>query len=211
MMDETSIIVKKIIIDAKKEAQSIIDEAHLQAKLLNENRQNAAIDEAKEEVSAILNRGRREVDILWKRIISEAEREAKWVILTEKEQLINKVLDMLKEKLQSLHNSKYYVKLLENMIVEAGTTIEGGHLLVQLNKRDEKITLDFNALSKVIADKIGEPTTLEAHYDDTEFIGGLIAQRFDNRAVIDYTFDNILQLRERQIKLAIAKVLFEGI
>jgi len=83
--------------------------------------------------------------------------------------------------------------------------------LVQLNKRDERLTLDFNASSKVITDKVGEPTTFEAFYDDTEFIGGLIVKRFDNKVVVDYTFDNILQLRERQMKIAIAKVLFEGV
>ena len=211
MMDETRFIAEKIIIDAKKEAQSIIDEAHHQVKLLKENRQNAAIDEAKEDVSAILNRGRREADTLRKRIISEAEREARWVIIAEKEQLVNKVLEGLKDRLQSLINSKDYAKLLENMIVEASTAMECGHLLVHLNKRDKKITLDFNALSNIIADKVGEPTTLEAYYDDTEFIGGLIVKRFENKVVVDYTFDNILQLRERQMKIAIAKVLFEDI
>jgi len=211
MSQEVQILTSQILNNAKKEAESIIEEARHHADLLLKSRRKSALEETGKEVSAILKRGQREAETLRNRIISGAERDANWMILSEKERLINEVLDKVKSSLEALIYSKKYVSILESMIVDAGTALGGGKLRVRLNRRDRTLPLKFDVLARIIAEKIGKPTILELSEEEAEFIGGVVLETSDGRIMVESTFEAILQHRERQMRTKIAKILFEDI
>ncbi len=200
-------INEKILEDAREKAKTIVKEAKKSAELMVENRKQSARHSAEKEVYPLLKRAENEADIIRGKITTDIKRRAGWVVLFEKDRLIISVLNEVKNRLVNLQKSEEYLPILENLIVDAGTVLDGGTLEVMLNENDLSLPLKLNKLEKKIADGTGVKTRLKISKQQIKAVG-VIVKTNDGKIFVDNTFEAILSRRERELRLKIARILF---
>ncbi len=200
-------ILDRILNDAKEEAKAIIKEAKRSAKTLLEKQRQLARHSAEKEVYSLLRRAENEADIIRGKVSTDIQRRTGWVVLFEKDRLIISVLNEVKNRFVNLQKSEEYLPVLEKLIVDAGTVLDGGTLEVMLNENDLSLPLKLNKLEKKIADGTGVKTRLKISKQQTKAVG-VIVKNNDGKIFVDNTFEAILSRRERELRLKIARILF---
>ena len=200
-------IIDRILNDAREEAKAIIKEAKRSAEMLLEKQKELASHSAEKEVYSLLKRAENEAAVIKGRVTTDIKRRAGWMVLSEKERLVTSVLNEVKNRLVNLQKSEEYLPVLEKLIVDAGTVLDGGTLEVMLNKNDSSLPLKLNKLEKKIADRAGVKTRLKISKQQIKAVG-VIVKTNDGKIFVDNTFEAILNRRERELRLKIARILF---
>jgi vacuolar-type H+-ATPase subunit E/Vma4 len=172
-----------------------------------ENQRQMALRNAEKEVYYLLRRAENEADIIRGKVSTDVKRRTGWVVLFEKDRLIISVLNEVKNRLVNLQKSEEYLPVLEKLIVDAGTVLDGGTLEVMLNENDSSLPLKLNKLEKKIADRTGVKTQLKFSKQQIKAVG-VIVKTIDGQIFVDNTFEAILSRRERELRLKIARILF---
>lgn len=200
-------IIDRILNDAREEAKAIIKEAKRSAEMLLEKQRQLASHSAEKEVYSLLKRAENEAAVIKGKVTTDIKRRAGWLVLSEKERLVTSVLNEVKNRLVNLQKSEEYLPLLEKLIVDAGTVLDGGTLEVMLNENDSSLPLKLNNLEKKIADGTGVKTQLKISKQQIKAVG-VIVKTNDGKIFVDNTFEAILSRRERELRLKIARILF---
>jgi vacuolar-type H+-ATPase subunit E/Vma4 len=202
-------IINRILNDATKEAGLIVKNAEKSAKLLLENQRQTAQNQAKKEANSILKRAKNEAEIIRGKTSNELQRRASWTVLSEKNRLIQNVIDTVNDQLISLKTPKY-VQFLEKLTNEAGLVLGGGKLTVHLTERDSDLILNFTKLSKQISEKTGVTTNLSISKERIHS-PGILVKKVDSKIFVDNTIKSILERQKKLLKIKIAKILFTPI
>ena len=200
-------IIDRILNDAREEAKAIITDAKRSAETLLEKQRQLARHSAEKEVYSLLRRAETEADIIRGKVSTDIKRRTGWVVLFEKDRLIISVLNEVKNRFVNLQKSEEYLPVLEKLIVDAGTVLDGGTLEVMLNENDSSLPLKLNKLEKKIADGTGVKTRLKISKQQIKAVG-VIVKTNDGKIFVDNTFEAILSRRERELRLKIARILF---
>ena len=200
-------IIDRILNDAREEAKAIIKEAKRSAETLLEQQRQLAIHSAEKEVYSLLKRAENEAAVIKGKVTTDIKRKAGWLVLSEKERLVTSVLNEVKNRLVNLQKSEEYLPVLEKLIVDAGTVLDGGTLEVMLNENDSSLPLKLNKLEKKIADGTGVKTQLKISKQQIKAVG-VIVKTNDGKIFVDNTFEAILSRREREHRLKTARILF---
>ncbi len=200
-------IIDRILNDAREEAKAIITDAKRSAETLLEKQRQLARHSAEKEVYSLLRRAETEADIIRGKVSTDIKRRTGWVVLFEKDRLIISVLNEVKNRFVNLQKSEEYLPVLEKLIVDAGTVLDGGTLEVMLNENDLSLPLKLNKLEKKIADGTGVKTRLKISKQQIKAVG-VIVKTNDGKIFVDNTFEAILSRRERELRLKIARILF---
>ena len=200
-------ILGRILNDAREEAKAIIKEAKRSAEMLLEKQKQLASHSAEKEVYSLLKRAENEAAVIKGKVTTDIQRRAGWVVLSEKERLVTSVLNEVKNRFVNLQKSEEYLPVLEKLIVDAGTVLDGGTLEVMLNENDLSLPLKLNKLEKKIADGTGVKTRLKISKQQIKAVG-VIVKTNDGKIFVDNTFEAILSRRERELRLKIARILF---
>jgi V/A-type H+-transporting ATPase subunit E len=200
----------------KKIEKKIMDEAEEKAKLIlkeaEKNKKETAEEKRKEgerEAEKITRSGTEEANSLKMQKVAEARLKAKQMIIASREELINETLEKTKEKLLELTTSKGYDKTLQKMIVEGGVGLGGGELEIILPGKGTRTTLDLNAIAKQVEKETGRETTIKVAQEKSKSIGGVIIRKADGSITIDNTFEARIDRALREIRIQVAKLLFE--
>jgi len=207
MESSTDKIIDQILKDAREEARIIVEEAKRSTEMLLENRKQSARQSAEKDVISLLKRAEDKADIIRGKVATDIKRRARWIVLAEKERLVTNVLNDVKNRLVDLQKSEEFLPVLENLIVDAGTVLDGGTLEVMLNENDLSLPLKLNKLEKKIADGTGVKTRLKISKQQIKAVG-VIVKTNDGKIFVDNTFEAILSRRERELKLKIANFVF---
>ena len=200
-------IIDRILNDAREEAKAVIKEAKRSAEMLLEKQRQLASHSAEKEVYSLLKRAENEAAVIRGKVTTDIKRRAGWSVLSEKERLVTSVLNEVKNRLVNLQKSEEYLPVLEKLIVDAGTVLDGGTLEVVLNENDSSLPLKLNKLEKKIADGTGVKTQLKISKQQIKAVG-VIVKTNDGKIFVDNTFEAILSRRERELMLKIARILF---
>jgi len=200
-------IIDRILNDAREEAKAIIKEAKRSAETLLEKQRQLASHSAEKEVYSLLKRAENEAAVIKGKVTTDIKRKAGWLVLSEKERLVTSVLNEVKNRLVNLQKSEEYLPVLEKLIIDAGTVLDGGTLGVVLNENDSSLPLKLNKLEKKIADGTGVKTQLKISKQQIKAVG-VIVKTNDGKIFVDNTFEAILSRRERELRLKIARILF---
>jgi len=200
-------IVTRIIKDATEEAELIVKNAKKSAELLLEKQRQSGQDDAQKHVNIILKRAHNEAEIIQGKTNSDIRRQASWSILSEKNRLIQNVIDAAKSRLIEMEKTSKYLQFLEKLTVEAGSVLGGGNLTIHLSEKDSKMRLDFSKLSKEIIKKTGAKTKL-ALSNEHILTPGVFVRKVEDKIFVDNTFEAILKRQQKQLKPKIAKILF---
>ena len=178
-------LTQKILEDAKNKASEIVDEAEKKNRSLVSHR----VKEANERRDKIVEKAAAEAQMLKSRVISSAELKVRDEKLTAKQEVMDKVFQMAKDKLSNLDNDDYleFVKAsLENTKTEGKPT-----LLVPKGKKDQ----------------LEELSTAVELVEDPSVQSGYILK--DGEIVYNYTFEALVDEIREDLEGEIAQKLFE--
>ena len=207
-MESTRVITEMILEEAKKSVEHILQEAKKSAEDTLEKQKQRGVQRANEAAKLLLKKAESEAELNKLNSIANSKIKANWVILSKKETWIDNVLNEAKNELKILTQSKKYLPILEKLITEAGVILGGKELEVLLNAHDSALPLKLNDLAKEIGEKTGFKTKLKLSKEKLEVIGGAVVRTADGKVIMDNTFNDILQRREKELRSEIAKILF---
>ena len=199
----TSKIVESIMSVAQEKADVIIQDANAEVSAIQANAEKTA----EAEKTKILENGKKQSDMRYQQIISEAKMNARRAELGAKEEVIeaafNQAIGELKVKASS--GDEEYEDSLSKMIKEAADEIGGKDLIIQLNEADTnkfKSQLDSSSTFQIddIKFQLGEPI-------DT--IGGAIVKTKNGDIEVNNTIESRLDRFKSVLRSEVADVLFK--
>lgn len=184
-------IVEKIKKDIEAKVDSIMEEKREEAEEIR-----SEIEQEKEKkLDALRKEKEREIKTLKNRLLSQAELEKRKKKLNVREEMIEKVFDESKARLEKMDPGDYD-DYLRKSIGRSARLLEG----------EIKVYCDPDAQEKVkeLAEKIDPSIKLEGSLDS---IGGIKAVS-ESGATIDLTFEANLKRKKKELRKQISEILF---
>jgi len=183
----------RIIRDAKKEAQTLLDAAHFGAR-----------EEEEREVKEARAHGKN----IYEEVLAGGRMKARREILQKREELINEVFKKAEESLRKYASSEKYERDLPRIAASACRKLGSDKIVIQANRRDLKL-LEKNK-DQIIRELSGEKSVNISFGAPIQTIGGAKVNAPEEKIEIDETFENKMRRVFETLRVKIAKVLFEG-
>ena len=203
MSSGTDKIVASIMSEAQEKADVIIQEVTAEVSAI----QAKADKTAEVEKTRILENGKKQSDMRYQQIISEAKMNARRAKLSAKEEIIEAAFEKAVSELEQKASSKSadYEDSLIKMIKEAADEIGGDDLIIQLNEADTnqfkgEISSDNTFDVEGIKFKLGEPINA---------IGGAILKTSNGDIEVNNTIEARLERFKSILRSEVANVLFK--
>ena len=207
-MTSADALIEALLSEAHETAERIIQNVQKTVQGTLEEQRKIGRERAREIVISIDKKAQNDSAIIKLRDIASAESKARWLILEKKHELIENVLNQVKEELHALMKTDKYIHVLENLIVEGGIIVGATDLEVILNERDSTLPLDLDKLAEKIGYKTGIKINITKISKKIDVIGGAIIQTTDGKIVMNNTFESMLNSSEREIRFKITQTLF---
>ena len=179
-------LTQKILEDAKNKADIIMEESTKR----NDGIVSSRVKEATERQKKIIEKATIEANMMKDRVISNAELRVRDEKLKAKQQLIDKVFDKSKERLNNI-NEDDYLKFLSSNI--KAIKFNGTEEIIVPERMKAKVkALGLNP-------KVSNDETVDS---------GFIIK--DNDVMLNYTFDSLIDYLREELESEIAKDLFKG-
>ena len=189
--------------EAQGKADIIMQEANAEIATINADAEKTA----ESEKNKILDNGKKQSDMRYQQIISEAKMNARRAELGAKEEVIEAAFDKATDDLKDIASSgsEEYDDSLTKIIKEAVDEIGGKDLIIQLNEADTnkfKSQLDSSSTFQIddIKFQLGEPI-------DT--IGGAIVKTKNGDIEVNNTIESRLDRFKSVLRSEVADVLFK--
>ena len=207
-MTSADALIEALLSEAHETAEKIIQNVQKTVQGTLEEQRKMGRERAREIVISIDKKAQNVSAIIKLRDIASAESKARWLILEKKHELIENVLNQVKDELHALIKTDKYIHVLENLIVEGGIIVGVTELEVIFNERDSILPLDLDKLAEKIGEKTGTKTNITKSSKKIDAIGGAIIQTTDGKIVMNNTFESMLNNSEREIRFKITQILF---
>jgi len=176
-------LTKKILDDASHKASNIIEEAETKSQeLLNVN-----INEANNDKDIMLDKAKRESILAKERIISNAELKARNDKLSAKQEVVDKVFNMAKDRFNNIGEEEF-INFVKNNI--KNLSLKGTEVLIVPERFLEKAKLTGMRVS-------GE-----------EFINSGFLLK-DNDLIFNYSFEALVDFLRENLEIEVAQMLFK--
>ena len=205
MSSGTDKIVSSIMSEAQGKADIIMQEANAEIATINANAEKTA----ESEKNKILENGKKQSDMRYQQIISEAKMNARRAELGAKEEVIeaafNQAVGELKVKASS--GDDEYEDSLGKMIKEAADEIGGNDLILQLNEADtQKFKNDLSSQGSDSFELEGIKFTIGEPIDA---IGGAILKTTNGDIEVNNTIEARLERYKSILRSEVAEILFK--
>ena len=205
MSSGTSKIVESIKSVAQEKADGIIQDANAEVSQINANAEKTA----EAEKTKILENGKKQSDMRYQQIISEAKMNARRAELGAKEDVIeaafNQAIGELKIKASS--GDEEYTDSLSKMIMEATNEIGSDDVILQLNEADtQKFKNDLSSQGSDSFEIEGIKFTLGEPIDA---IGGAILKTANGDIEVNNTIEARLERFKSILRSEVAEILFK--
>lgn len=178
-------LTNKILDDAKTEADRIIQESTK----INEDIVNSKVNEANEKKKRILEKAVAEAAMMKDRIISNAELKVRDEKLKAKQEVLDRVFKLSKEKLKDI-NENQYLEFLKNNLKTLN--LKGTELLIVPDKMKSKVK------ASGLYPKVSDDETVES---------GFIIK--DKDVTMNFSFDSLVDYVREELESEIAQDLFK--
>ena len=206
---ELQSITNTLLQEAKESAKMMINDAQeLSEKMITKQIQ-LGTKEANSKRLLMLKKATNEADMERLHKIANSKITSNWIVLSRKEKIISTVMKEAKQSLQNLTQTKKYVPMLENLIIEGGVILGGKKIEVFLNTKDSKLPLDFNKITKKVISRTKTEAKMSLSKEKIQTIGGVLLRTKDGKVIMDNTFDDKLRQKEKILKDKISKILFK--
>jgi len=205
MSSGTDKIVSSIMSEAQEKADVIIQDANVEVSAINAKAEKTA----EVEKTKILESGKKQSDMKYQQIISEAKMNARRAELSAKEEVIEAAFTKASEELKAKASSgdEEYKDSLSKMIKEAADEIGGDNLILQLNEADTKIFKDDLSSQGTDSFEIeGIKFTLGEPIDA---IGGAVLKTANGDIEVNNTIEARLERFKSILRSEVAGILFK--
>ena len=203
MSSGTDKIVSSIMSEAQEKADAIIQDANVEVSAINANAEKTA----ETEKNKILDNGKKQSDMRYQQIISEAKMNARRAKLGAKEEVIEAAFNQATGELKAkaADNDDEYKDSLSKMIKEAADEIGSNDLIIHLNEADtNSFKQDLPSGDSFEIDGIkftlGEPI---------KAIGGAILKTSNGDIEVNNTIEARLERYKSILRSEVAEVLFK--
>lgn len=193
-------LTSKIISDAEVKKKEILNEANKKADIIIKNK----IEEANKKASSILEKAELESHTIKERVASKTELEIRNKKLEAKQQVIEKVFEKAKIKLQSM-NSEKLEEFIRNSIMNLN--IDGDEeIILNVNDRGRLPVTFLEDINKELEaqGKMGKLTFGERNYT---IDGGFILSK--DGIEINNSFVELVNSLKYDLEYEVGKILFE--
>lgn len=203
-------IVERIIADAHMEINRVRDEARKKAESVIEERRELAKKDARNDVERIMREAEEAAARINKQVISSAKVEGARYIAVEKNRLIENVFMESGRRLKEYKRSREeYVSLLSRMIGKSVKALGGGELEILLCDEDRELATQLDLKAIVEGSGVENKVQIGISVKSIPVTGGVVVRRVDGKASADYTFESLIRLHEKALKLKVARILFK--
>lgn len=203
MSSGTDKIVSSIMSEAQEKADVIIQDANANVSAITEKAEKTA----EAEKLKILDNGKKQSDMRYQQIISEAKMNARRAKLGAKEEVIEAAFNQATGELKAIAASgdEEYEISLTKMIKEAADEIGGDDLIIHLNEADtnkfkQELSSSDSFELEGINFKLGEPI---------KAIGGAVLKTSNGDIEVNNTIDARLERFKSILRSEVADVLFK--
>ena len=203
MSSGTDKIVSSIMSEAQGKADVIIQDANAEVSAI----QAKAEKTAEAEKAKILENGKKQSDMRYQQIISEAKMNARRAKLGAKEDVIEAAFNQATGELKAIASSgeEEYKDSLSKMIKEAADEIGRDDLIIHLNEADtNKLKQDLSSSDSFelegIKFTLGEPI---------KAIGGAVLKTSDGDIEVNNTIEARLERYKSILRSEVAEILFK--
>ena len=197
-------VQKAIINDAKAEAKRIVDEAEVASR----QRTEEALENARTNLTGWAERRRQMAKDSGDRVLGMARNDAHMKILETKAKIIDDAFVRAQKRFEKERSLARYKTFLKNLIIDAGTQIGSGDIIVLARKEDQAIVSKMTGLASAISKAAGKSAKVAVGKTPMDMIGGVFVQNKDGNITVDYRVDTLLGQVGTQKRNAIAKILF---
>ena len=205
MSSGTDKIVSSIMSEAQGKADLIIQDANAEVSAIQANAEKTA----EAEKTKILENGKKQSDMRYQQIISEAKMNARRAELGAKEEVIEAAFDKATDDLKDIASSgsEEYDDSLTKIIKEAVDEIGGNDLIIQLNEADtNKIKQDLSANGSDSFQLDGINFTLGEPIDA---MGGAVLKTINGDIEVNNTIEARLERFKSILRSEVAEILFK--
>lgn len=197
-------IVESILSDADAQASRIIDSAENAARAA---REKARIEGERGRDESLV-KARERCAKLRAQELATARIEAKRLLLAAREDVAERVLGQIEERLEAVRRSpETYARSLRNLAVEAVAAIGRPEVVLRISQTDAVLVGGAFA-SQVASDgraAAAGVTRVTLQLDARDWGGGCIAQSPDGRVVYDNTYRTRMQRKRRELRAMIVR------
>jgi len=205
---EVEYFVEKILVEAKKKADGIVEEAKRAAEEALKRQEEEAREKARQDTQKLIDSAKAEAERTRLSVISEAKFKLSWIVPSTKDALIQEVFDSVKAKMEVFTGKLEYKTYIERLITEGAEALGGGEIIIVLNERDSKLKLDLNKISENVTRELGTDTTIRLSPENVRYIGGVIVKTADGKIAVDNTVEGLIERISRESRLKVARELF---
>lgn len=201
-------LIEKILGDAKKEADETIERSRKTAQGVLDEKLEEARKKAEGESKSLIKAAEDQAKSIIESSIANSRIRMNWMILSEKEKIIERVFEEVKKKLREFTRTNEYDKILESLIEEGAIAAGGGELQVHLNSYDYERSLALDRLSDDVEKATGVRTMLGKASETAETIGGALIKSKDGKVAVDNTLESLIESRRKDLEPKISTILF---
>lgn len=199
ILEQGRLEAQRILKEAKEKAKSILDEARVRARR-----------EVAEKIESI----KREAEERATMIRHVAEVRAKMAyrlkMLEEKNKMIEEVFKAAWDRLNRLTEKDEYLKVLEELIIEAAISIGGGRLRIIAPQHQEEAVkrLNLEDIARTVEEETESRTEFELVFKPLKVTGGVIVETQDGRIMFDNTFEGRMKRLRNTLVKEVGLILF---
>ncbi|USH00248.1 V-type ATP synthase subunit E [Thermococcus argininiproducens] len=202
-MEGAKLIIEEINREAEQKIKYILEEAEHKAEEIKKEAERRA----KAKADWIIRKAQTQAELEKQRIIANAKLEVRRRKLALQEELINEVIDSMKERLASIPEEEY-LEVLKDLILNGIQELEEEKVLLTSNERTlSLIEKHLEEVKRIVKEKIGKDVEISLG-DSVETLGGVIIQNSTKTVRIDNTFEARMERLQSELRAKIAKILF---
>ena len=197
-VDDIEMLERAILAEARDEAEQIVAEAKTKADAIRKRAQ----ERAEEERKAILERARQDEERLRGQAVATAQLKARSLQLTNREQLLDRVFQAVRERLPEIQKRPDYEEIAAQLLREALVQLRVNKAEVRADKTTEHI-LKKGVLRELSKELNGQFDSA----DELEEGSGVVVDAADGKLHYDNTLETRLQRLEGTLRATVYKVL----
>lgn len=195
---DIEMLSRAILTEARDEAEQIKAEARERAEAIRRRAQ----EQAEQERKAILDRAREDAERLRGQAVATAQLKARSLQLTNREQLLDRVFQTVRERLADLQKRPDYQQIATMLLREALVQLRVNKAQIRADKATQAI-LEKGALDEMSKELKGQFTSAGELEEGT----GVVVDAADGKLHYDNTLETRLQRLEGTLRSAVYKVL----
>jgi vacuolar-type H+-ATPase subunit E/Vma4 len=196
----------RVLEQAREQAAEILD----RAKRVAERDLVYARDEAEEIASQQRARVSPLAEIEGRKTLVDAEMEARRSLLEKKEELVSRIFDEAKSKLEELRGTRAYMDIIGKLIEEGVASIGEG-AVIEFGEKDKSIFTPqaTSVIESYITEALGADFKLGFRCIGDNISSGVRITSKDGRIIVDNSFSNRLRRLGEELRGEVSEMLLE--